>query len=238
MVKNHIKRINAPKRMNVHRKENIFITRPKPGRDFSLCVSLNTVLKEMLNKTKTTKESKHLIKKQGVLVNGKRRYDEKHPVGFLDVVSFPILKEDYRLVVDDKNKIFMLKINNEEAKLKLSKVLNKRHLPKNKVQINFSDGRNFLLGKENSDIQELKMDDSVLYTIPDNKVKKVLKLEKGALVYLYKGKHTGLLVNINDFKRENIIFKEGEHVFETKKAYAFVVGKTGPIISVAKIQKK
>jgi len=232
MVKNHIKRIDAPRRWDILRKKHVFVSRPNPGRDQSLCISLNTVLKEMLAKTKTTKESKHLIKAQGIFVNGRRKYDEKFSIGFLDVVSFPSLKEHYRMIVDDKNKILMIKISEEEAKLKLSKVLDKKQLPKRKTQINFSDGRNLLLDKDAAILKDVKTDDSVLYTIPDQKVKEVLKLEKGALVYLYKGKHAGLLVNVDDFKEYNIVFKEGKDVFETKKAYAFVVGKTKPVITL------
>lgn len=234
MVKNHLKRINIPRAWNVLRKKHVFVTRPNPGRALSLSISLNTVLKELLCKTTTTKESKHIIKHQGVAVNGKRRHDYKFPVGFLDVITFPTLNEHYRVLVNKKNKLSMIHINEEEAKLKLSKVLNKKQLSKNKTQFNFSDGRNLILAKDNPALKEANTNDSVLYTLPDQKVKEVLKLEKGALVFLYKGKHTGLLVKVNDFKRENVIFKENDHVFETKKAYAFVVGKTKPLISVVK----
>ena len=232
MVKNHIKRINAPKRWDVLRKSSKFITRPNPGRDLSLCISLNTVLKEILYMTKTTKESKYLINKKGVLVNGKRRYDEKFPVGLLDIVSFPYLKEHYRLLVNEKNKLFMLKISDEEAKLKLSKIINKKQLSKDKIQINCSDGRNFILGKDNPYLTKISSNDSVLYTVPDQNIKQVLKLEKGALVYLYKGRHTGHVVIIDDFKKDNVVFKINNTVLETKKTYAFVVGKDKPAVSL------
>jgi len=233
MVKNHIIRVSSPKRWDVLRKKYAFITRPNPGRDSSLSISLNTIFKEMLAKTKTTKESKHLIKKIGVLVNGRRHYDEKFSVGFLDVVSFPTLKEHYRLLVNQKNKLFLLNISEQEAKLKLSKILNKTQLSKDKVQLNCTDGRNFILGKDSPVLKEAKTNDSIIYTLPDQKINQVIKLEKGALVYLYKGKHAGLVVNVDEFARDNIVFKQGKDVFETKKAYAFVVGKDKPMITVA-----
>ena len=233
MVKNHIKRINAPKRWEVLRKNHAFISRPNPGRAHDLCLSLNTVIKELLKKTRTSKESKYLIKKQRVFVNGKRRYDEKFPVGFLDVVSFPDLKEDYRCLVNKKAKIFLLKISNEDAKLKISKVINKKQASKDETQILCSDGRSFILKKENPFLKEIKTNDSLLYTLPDQTIKQAIKLEKGTLVYLYKGKHTGLLVAVDDFKGENIIFTEDKDVFETKKAYALAVGKDKPAINLA-----
>jgi small subunit ribosomal protein S4e len=232
MVKNHMKRINAPSGWNILRKKHAFITRPNAGRDMSLCISLNTVLKEMLNKTRTTKESKHLLKRQGVFVNGMKRYDEKFPVGFLDVISFPDVKENYRLLVNQKNKIFLMKINEEEAKIKLSKVTDKKILSNDLVQINCSDGRNLILKKDDPNLKQISTNDSLLYSIPEQKIKQVIKLEKGALVFLYKGKHTGLLVFVDAFDQNNIVFKEDDHVFETKKAYAFVVGKDKPVLSV------
>ena len=234
MVKNHIKRIGAPRRWDIYRKKYAFISRPNPGRDLTLSISLNTVLKELLKKTKTTKESKHLIKSQGILINGKRYYDEKFPVGFLDVITFPLIKEHYRLLISVKSKIFMVKISEEEAKLKLSKVFSKNQLSKEVTQINCSDGRNFLLKKGDPYLRQVNTNDCLLYSLPDQKIKQVLKLDKGSLVYLYKGKHTGDVVVVDEFDRDNIVFKIGKDVFETKKAYAFVVGKDKPVITVAR----
>jgi small subunit ribosomal protein S4e len=232
MVKAHIKRINAPKRWDVLRKTYTFITRPNAGRDFSLCIALNAVLKEMLNKTQTTKESKYLIKNQGVLVNGKLVYDEKFPVGFLDVISFPALGESYRLFVNTKNKLFLLKIKEEEKNLKLSKVSDKKSLSKGLAQINCSDGRNFSLKENDPLLKGISINDSLLYTLPEQKIRQAVKLEKGSIVYLYKGKHIGNVVSVDDFKGGNILFKLNQDPFETKKAYAFVVGKEKPVIAI------
>jgi small subunit ribosomal protein S4e len=190
------------------------------------------VLKEMLGKAHTTKESKYLIRNKGVMVNSQYVYDEKYPVGFLDVVTFPVTDENYRLLVNEENVLSLLKIKNDEAKFKLSKVWNKKDLSKDIVQINCSDGRNFQLKASDPVLKELKIFDSILYTIPDHQIKQVLKLEKGALVFLYKGKHIGKVVPVEDFKGANIIFKIDGESFETKKAYAFVVGKDRPVITI------
>ena len=231
MVKNHIKRINAPKRWDILRKDNKFISRPNPGRKLELAVSLNTALKEMLGKTKTTKESKYLIKHKQVLVNGVRRYDEKFGVGFLDVVSLPEVDEHYRLVVTAQDKLAFVKISSQESKLKASKVSNKTLVPGGKAQVNCSDGRNFLMdGKES---QKVSTNDTLVYTMPEQDVKETIKLEKGALVFLYQGKHIGKLVHVEEFKSGNIMFKEDGETVETKQAYAFAVGKEKPVITIS-----
>jgi small subunit ribosomal protein S4e len=232
MVNDHIKRVNAPKRWAVLRKNNVFITRPNAGRDFSLCIALNTALKEMIGKTQTTKESKYLIKNKGVLVNSKPVFDDKFPVGFLDVVSFPSLGEHFRLLVNKNNKLFFLKIHDEEAKLKLSKVCDKKNLTKSLAQINCSDGRNFTLKANDPLLKDISINDSVAYQPAEQKIAHVIKLEKGAFVYLYKGKHTGNVVVVEEFKKGNIIFKLDDEMFETKNIYAFAVGKEKPIISL------
>jgi small subunit ribosomal protein S4e len=230
MTKNHIKRINAPKRWDILRKGKTFISRPNSGRNLELALSLNTVLKELLAKTGTTKETKYLIKYKQVLVNGVRRHDEKFPVGFIDVLSLPELEENYRLVVNDQDKLAMVKVSGHEAKLKISKVGNKTLLSSGKIQVNCTDGRNFLFEKK--DAEQIATNDTILYTVPEQQVKEVLKLEKGALVFLYKGKHTGNLVRVEGFKGSNIIFKKGDEAFETKKTYALAVGKEKPLITV------
>jgi len=237
MVKNHMKRMNAPKKWEVLRKKTTFISRPNPGRNINLCLSLNTIMKDMLGKSQSTKESKYIIRYRGVLVNGVRRYDEKFPVGFMDVVTFPEIKESYRLLVNQKNKLFLHKINDAEAGLKVSKISDKKQVAGGMIQVNCSDGRNFLFKADEPAAKEIKLNDSIVYTFPDQKFKELIKLEKGALVYLYKGKHIGRIVKAVDFKGSDIIFQLDEITFETKRAYAFVIGKESPAISLPEWKK-
>jgi small subunit ribosomal protein S4e len=233
-----MKRINAPKKWEVLRKETTFISRPNPGRDINLCLSLNTVMKDLLGKSQNTKESKYIIRYRGVLVNGTRRYDEKFPVGFMDVITFPDIKESFRLLVNQKNKLFLQKISDAEAGMKVSKISDKKQVAGGMIQVNCSDGRNFLFKADEAVAKELKLNDSIVYTIPEQKFKELIKLEKGALVYLYKGKHIGRIVKAVDFKGSDIIFKLDDITFETKRAYAFVVGKETPAISLPEWKKE
>ncbi len=232
MVKNHIKRINTPKTWNVLRKKHKFISRPNPGRNISLSISLNTALKEMLNKTETTKESKYLIKNKKVMVNGTARFDEKFSVGFMDIVSFPEIKEYYRLVVNKKNKLVFIEINETESKVKLSKIGDKKNISKEIFQLNCSDGRNFLLKSNDKLLGEAGTDDSIVYSVPEQKPMQIIKLEKNSMVFLYKGKHTGFLVKVDEVQGNKILFKKEDKIYETKKSYALVVGKDKSIFLI------
>jgi len=231
MSKSHIKRINAPKNWNILRKTHTFVSRPNPGRKLELAVSLNTALKDLLGITRTTKESKHLIKNKGVQVNAVTRYDEKFPIGFLDVLTLPTAKEHYRLTINKKNKLTLIKINDQEAKIKVSKIVNKSALSKEKTQINCSDGRNFEI-KTSDKLSKAKTNEAVVYTVPGQKIQEILKLEKGALVFLYKGKHAGNAVTIKEVKGNTIYFKLGNEEFQTKKIYALPIGKEKAIIKI------
>ena len=239
MVKNHLKRLNTPRTWDVLLKKNKFITRPNPGREQTLSIPLNTVLKELIGRTKTTKESKYLLRNKHVLINGNPRYDEKFPVGLLDVISLPKTDEHYRLLVNHKKKICIVEISRKEADVKLSKIMNKTEMKGGKTQINCSDGRNFLLNKNKEpELEKARTNDTVLYTLPDQKIKEVLRLEKNAMVYLYKGKHMGKVVKVDDFKQENVVFSLDGSEYETRKAYALVIGKNKPVITLTHTQEE
>jgi small subunit ribosomal protein S4e len=229
MVKNHMKRIRSPRTWNILRKTSKFVSRPNPGRSFDMAISLNTILKEFIGKTKTTKESKFLIKNKEVLVNSVARNDEKFPVGFLDVVSFPKEKEHYRLLINNKNKLVVNKIDQKEANLKLSKVSNITQLSKDKTQINCTDGRNILVKPSDKNLKETSINDSLLIDMEKNQIVEVIKLQKGSQVFLYKGRHVGSLVKVEHIEGNHIFFKEEDQEFETRKLYALSVGKDNKI---------
>jgi small subunit ribosomal protein S4e len=229
MVKNHIKRINAPKRWDILRKDNKFITKPNPGRKLDMAVSINTALKEMLTVSSSTKETKYLIKHKGIMVNGVRRYDDKFPVGLFDVLSIAG-QQHYRLIVNSQNKLEFVHITEAESKLKISKVENKRMIAGGKIQVTCTDGRTFLFDKAGAD--KIMINDTVEYAVPGQEVKNTFNLNKGALVLLYKGKHIGNIVKVNDFKGSNITFDLDGETLETKKSYAFVVGKDKAVVTV------
>jgi len=57
-----------------------------------------------------------------VQVDGKVRTDLNFPAGFMDVVSIPETKENFRLLYDVKGRFKLVSINDAEAKFKLCRV--------------------------------------------------------------------------------------------------------------------
>jgi small subunit ribosomal protein S4e len=220
----HLKRLTVPNSWRIKKKETIFIATPSPGpHRKSAALTLNIILKDMLKMAKTTREVKHILGDKKVLVDGKARKEYRFPVGVMDVVTIPALNEAYALLYSEKG-VFTLKKLPSDPKEKLCKIMGKHILPKKKTQINLYDGRNVIVDKDS-----YKVGDTVV--IADGKIKRHVKLEKGALVYLIGGKHigtTGKLTEIKTFKgmeNDRIIMETKKGKIETLKDYAFVVEK-------------
>jgi small subunit ribosomal protein S4e len=230
MVKQHLKALYAPKTWDIKRKETTFVTRPKPGaHSFRLGTSINHILKKELNIASTSKESKTLLNRKSCLVNGKVIGDVHYIVGFMDVVSFPEIKKNYRVTLSKKGKLSLIEIDEKEVDLHLSKIIGKKILTGKKVQINTMDARNILV-KENM----YKTSDSLLIELSSKLVKKHLSFKESNTIMLIGGKHIGSVGQIEKIEDKNIFFKNDSdgQVYETLKKFAFVLGEKKSEIKV------
>lgn len=234
MGKNHIKRLTSPKRWEVLRKEGKWITRPRPGTHrISQSLSLNTILKEFLKLTKTTKETKHVLNGGKVKINGVVRKDNKFAAGLMDVITIEDIGANYRLIYNEKGRLSLFPIKKPEAGIKPEKIIGKKSLKKNKLQINLGHGRNILETKK-----DYNVNDTLVFDLNTGKVKDHLKLEKGAIIYITKGNKVGKVGIIKSIDKKTdlgpskILFISGKGEFETLKDYALVIGKTKPIIAL------
>ncbi len=220
----HLKRLTVPKSWILKKKETTFIARPMPGpHKLSAALTLNAVIKEFLKLTKTTREAKRVLYEGKVHVDGIARKEHRFSVGLMDIVTIPSMNESYMVLFSDKGK-FMLKKLDADPKEKLCKIIGKHILPKKRTQINLYDGRNIIVDKD-----AYKVGDTVI--VSNGKIKRHVKLEKNALIYLIGGKHigkTGKLIDIKKFEgieNDRIIIETKEGNIETLKDYAFVIEK-------------
>ena len=227
MVKNHIARLTAPTTWAIQRKASPrWVTKPSPGtHKTELSLPLCLIIKEFLNYSKTTREARKIINGKEVLLNNSSVTDYRFPVGLFDIVTFPKLKKSYTLLLNEKGKLFLKDI--PTTTLKLCRIIGKTLLKGKKIQLNLSDSRNILIKKDT-----YKVGDSVIIELKDNSIKKHLKLDKGAIIYLIKGSHIGsvgkleVIDEAKGVENSKIKFKnkEGKSV-ETLKDYAIVVEK-------------
>jgi small subunit ribosomal protein S4e len=225
----HLKRLNAPKAWLIQRRTTKYIAKPLPGAHRlgeSLAIAL--ILKQ-LGHAKTTAEAKKILNASQVLIDGCRVRDPKAPAGILDSISLPQTDEHYRIILDTKGRLQLARITKQEAGSKLCKVINKTMQRNNKLQYNLNDGRNLLL-----DAGKAKTGDTLLISVPEQKVQQCLALEKGTLIYLFGGKHTGTFGTVQRTEGNKIIFTANGQEISTAKRYAIAVGKDKPVLTLAR----
>jgi len=225
MVKNHLKRIAAPKSWPLKRKESSYLLRPSPGpHTLDSSVSLNFALIDLLKIAKTKKEAVYILHNKEILVDGLRRKDKSFPVGLFDVITVKETKKSYRLIIDNKGKIRV--IETKKTSEKPVKITGKNRV-REKVQLNLSDGRNYFVDKD-----EYKVGDSVVIDCKKKKILSHIKLEKGNMIFLLGGKHKGEVGKIEDIIGKKVVYKVGNIIHETLKKYALVIGKDKPVIDL------
>lgn len=220
MGKDHFKRLAAPKTWQIMRKESKFITKPVPGpHSLEVGIPLSALLKEFLNYDASMREIKKILNFNDIKIDGKIVKNSRFPIGIFDLIEISNINTYLRVILNRKGKIELVKINKEEASLKPCKIIGKT-MVKGKLQLNLYDGKNILV-----DDNSYKVGDTVLLSLPEQKITKHLKLSKKSTIALTGGKHIGELGIVEDIIEDKIIYKNmNGDLVETSKKYAFVVG--------------
>lgn len=228
MGKQHSKRLPLPKTWPVQKKVSTFITRLMPGPHNKVMSMPLAVILKLNFDVKTTWEAKQVLMSKNILVNGVRRVDHRFPVGLFDVLSFEGKGIYRRVVLDGRGRLKLIPIKKDEANVVPCKITGKSIIKGGKVQLNFLDGRNILVDKD-----EYSVGDTLLVAVPDNKIKEPVALGKGAFIFLIGGKHMGETGFVEDLSAKAIMYKDNEgNVYETYRKYAFALGKTKSLISL------
>lgn len=227
MARMHLKRLAAPLTWPIRRKENRFVARPKGSFGLGMGMPLITALKDILKLVRTRKEGKLVLNAREILVNGKRRKEEKFMVGIMDVLTIKDINRSYRVLLDRKGSLRLVPLSDGEASVKPCRVVGKGAVKGGKVQLSLHDGRSFL-GTAGKD--EHKTGDTVVLELPANKIAQHIKLEDGCLAYLTGGSHVGCTGVVEHVLGDKVIIRIGEDVVEAAKRFVFVMGKGKPVI--------
>ncbi|MBN2420891.1 30S ribosomal protein S4e [Candidatus Woesearchaeota archaeon] len=228
MVKNHLKRIAMPKTWTTADKKGI-VWAPKvnPGaHSMNEGLPLVILMRELLKLANTKREVRNILNHKKILIDGKQRKDHKFNVGLMDIISIEETKENFRMSFNKYGKLVPVAIDQKEAKEKICKIKGKGFY-EGKSQLRLSDGRIILIEKGN-----YKTSDSIIITVPEQKIVQHLPFEKGAAIMLTGGKKIGVIGVIEEIKKDVIRIKSHNDVFETDKKHCFVVGKGKPSLTV------
>ena len=245
--KRHLKRKPAPRFWPIHRKEFVWVAKPKPGpHPISRCLPTLLIIRDILGFAKTRKEAKAIISQGKVWVDGKIRKEELFPIGLMDVVSIPEIKKSYRILPSKKG-LTLHPIKEDEALFKLCRIEDKTTVAGGHIQLNLHDGGNVLIrvndpGNPEEDVYRTL--DTLKVSLPQREIIEHFKLVEGAPVVVIGGKNIGRYGKVvaieqrQGWKRRRLLAtiedKDGNQ-FQTILDYVFVIGDSEPCISIPEV---
>jgi len=232
----HLKRLAAPRSMQLHRKEFKWTTKASPGpHPLEKSIPLLTLVRDYLKLCDLQKEGRRIIATGEILVDGKKRNSHKFPCGFMDVISIPTLKKDYRILFDRKGKLILVPISSGDSGWKLCRIQNKTIIPGKKIQLNLHDGKNVIVEKD-----EYKTGDVLKISFTDKKIMDVFPFKKGTVSMITGGSHVGQVANIEDIEivpssKPNLAIMKSDTEFSTIADYVFPIGLAKPTITLPEV---
>jgi len=233
----HMKRLNAPRSLKLHRKENIWTIKTSPGpHPIEESIPLGLIVRDYLNFADTLDETKRIISNGEFEVDGVIRKNHKFPCGLMDVISIPKMKKDYRILYNIRGKLTLVPTSTNEASWKLCRIENKTIIKGKKVQLNLHDGENLIVKKD-----EYKTGDVLKINFKDKKIDELYKFEKGTISIIIGGSHIGEIANIEDIQtisspKPNLTKMKGKTNFSTLQDFVFPIGKNKPIIELPEVK--
>ena len=218
-----LKRLAAPKWWPIERKTKRFTVSPRGPYPKEFSLPLSVLLRDILKLAETGKDARLIIKKGEVLVDGRKVKDPKFGVGIFDLIEIPSLKKSWRAI--PKDGLSFIEIPENEKRLKVCKIIDKKTLKGNKNQLNLNDGRNILTNEKYS------TQDSLLIELPEQKIVEHIKFEKGSTAMVLGGKNAGKISKVKEIEKNRVWLGE-DKAFEVPKRLLIIVGRDKPMIKL------
>ena len=231
----HVKRYAASRALKMSRKSLFWTMKPAAGpHSLKGSMPLRLVVRDYLSIARTAREADGVIYKGAVLVDGKVRRSPDFPVGFMDVIRFPMLNSSYRVLLDHKGRLILAEVDATEASAKLCKVVRKQNIKGKKIQITLHDAKNLI-----GDLMDYKPGDVMKLSLPEQKAMERIPFEVGSIAMVTGGRNVSKVGKISEIKlisgaQPNIVTLENEGAtFQAPEHYIFVLGKEKPSISLS-----
>lgn len=232
----HMKRLNAPRTLRLHRKEKKWTIRSSPGpHPLDHAIPLGILVRDYLHLCDTRREAKKILNQGNILVDGVIRNDVQFPVGFMDVISIPAVKKQYRIVYNQRGKLTLVPISTSDAEWKLRRIEQKTIVKGNKTQLNLHDGTNIIVKDD-----VYKVGDVLKTMVKDHSISDRYPRSKGAISFIIGGSHIGEMATLDEVSiikssKPNVAKMSGDQQFMTLERYVFPIGKTKPVISIPEV---
>ncbi|MBR9682326.1 MAG: 30S ribosomal protein S4e [Candidatus Aenigmarchaeota archaeon] len=219
-----LKRLATPKWWPIKRKVNKFVAVPRGP--YSECLPLVVIIRDVFGVADNGREAKKVIKAGDVLIDGVKRKDPNFGVGKMSLIEIPKLNKSWRVV--SRKGFTFVETTGDDSKLKVCKILDKTILKGAKIQLNLDGGRNLITTENYS------TGDSLVLKMPEQQVVDVIKMDKGSLALVSKGKKAGKFAVIDEIDNKNrrAWLKEGEKRFEVPLNALLAIGKDKPLVKL------
>jgi len=210
----YLKRNKVPRKWAIPRKGTKYLV--VPLHSLNQGIPLLIVLREMLKVIRIRKEAKKILNLGKIKINNKIIREEKFPLTLFDILDLD--GKTFKIIIKNK-KFNLIEVKGREAEEKIVKVKDKKIVKGNKVQINLSDGRNYLFK------EKINTGDSVVIDLKENKIKDILPFKQNSKVLFIKGKHIGEegLIEEIDKERKFISVKKEKEKINSRKGNLMVI---------------
>ena len=231
----HLKRHQSPKFWPIHKKEKVWATKTSPGpHNFTSSIPINVILRDFLKHASTNREAKMIVKQGKIKVDGKIRFNERYPIGLMDVIAIPDAHESFRILPDKGGRYKLHTIKGEENNYKLCKIVGKFTLKNNITQLRLHDGKNIQVPANNP----YKVNDILKIKIPELEVLDHIKFKDMIPTIVTGGRsqgETGTIIGFGDepgWKKTATIRTPRGNDIRTLIRYVFPLGETESLISL------
>ena len=181
-----LKRQMAPLFWGITRKDKRFVVTVRPGpHSKHHSIPSAVFLRDTIKIVTSLREAKSAIYAGKVKIDGVVRKSLHHGIGLMDIVELENVKDIYRLVPSQGTLLAPLKINENEKTKKLCKVISKVSIKGDKTQIGLHDGKTIIMSNDDKG-KDIKIGDTCIMQIPEQKILEIIKLEKGIQIIVTK----------------------------------------------------
>lgn len=201
-----------------------------PSHAINKGISILFLLRDVLKIVKTRKEANYMTLNGIVKINNHVRKDVNFPVQVFDTLNLSPKDSsadpekanlNYRLEIVNK-KFSLVEISAKDAERKIVKIIGKKILGVDKIQMNLDDGQNFLTK------EKFSVGDSIILNTKKDKIEKILPLKEGAKIEIITGKHAGEKGELSGFKElvrgRDYIVKLGDRAVSLPYKTILVIG--------------
>lgn len=223
----------APLFWGITRKDKRFVVTVRPGpHSKHLSIPSAIFLRDTIKIVTTLREAKSAIYAGKIKIDGTIRRSLHHGIGLMDVVELENVNDVYRLVPGEGTLLSPLKISADEKTKKLCKVTSKASIRGGKMQIGFHDGKTLI-----SDT-DVKIGDTCIMQVPEQKILDVIKMEQGVQVLVTKGTNVGRMGTVEKIEKgtfnlpKKVLISLGDRKIEIQTENTMAVGTDKPAIQV------